>query len=50
VPRPYDAVAEQLGLTAELVHGAHGRHAGEGVIRRIGVVPNHYALGYTPTA
>jgi DNA-binding Lrp family transcriptional regulator len=45
-PRPYDAVAAQAGLAAEEVM-ARLRHMLEaGAIRRIGVVPNHYALGY----
>ena len=46
-PRPYHAVAERLGLTAELVMARMAAMLENGVIRRIGVVPNHYALGYT---
>ncbi len=45
--RPYAAVAEQLGLDAELVMERMRRMVAGGVIRRIGAVPNHYALGYT---
>ena len=46
VPQPYHDVARQLGIPAEEVM-ARMRHMLEtGVIRRIGVVPNHYALGY----
>jgi DNA-binding Lrp family transcriptional regulator len=43
---PFDAVAEDLGIgTGELI--ARLRHLQDtGVIRRIGAVPNHYALGY----
>jgi DNA-binding Lrp family transcriptional regulator len=46
-PRPYHAIAEQIGLTpAEMMARLQAMQA-TGVIRRIGVVPNHYALGYT---
>ncbi|MDP6708513.1 MAG: AsnC family transcriptional regulator [Alphaproteobacteria bacterium] len=45
-PRPYHAIAEQLGLTpAEVMDRLEGLLA-SGIIRRIGAVPNHYALGY----
>ena len=47
VPRPYHALAEQLGLAAEEVMARLRRLLESGVIRRIGAVPNHYALGYT---
>jgi DNA-binding Lrp family transcriptional regulator len=43
---PYRAVAEQLGLQPEEVMGRLRRMLEAGVIRRIGAVPNHYALGY----
>ncbi|HET9462932.1 MAG TPA: Lrp/AsnC family transcriptional regulator [Thiobacillus sp.] len=46
-PRPYHAMAEQLGLGAEEVMARMQAMMQAGVIRRIGVVPNHYALGYT---
>jgi len=45
-PRPYHAIAEQLGLTPEDVMTRMNAMLKTGVIRRIGVVPNHYALGY----
>lgn len=45
-PRPYHAIAAQLGLTAEEVMARMQAMLQRGVIRRIGVVPNHYALGY----
>jgi DNA-binding Lrp family transcriptional regulator len=45
-PRPYHAIAEQLGLTPEDVMTRMNAMLETGVIRRIGVVPNHYALGY----
>ena len=47
VPRPYDALAQQLGLTGADVQARLQRMLESGVIRRIGAVPNHYALGYT---
>jgi len=45
-PRPYHAVAEAIGLDAAEVMGRMERMLAEGAIRRIGAVPNHYALGY----
>ena len=46
-PQPYHAIAEQIGLTpAEVMERLQAMQA-TGAIRRIGVVPNHYALGYT---
>ena len=47
VPRPYQAIADQLGLTADEVMARIEDLLDFGVIRRIGVVPNHYRLGYT---
>jgi DNA-binding Lrp family transcriptional regulator len=46
VPRPYEAVAEQVGVSAEEVMSRMRRMLAAGAIRRVGVVPNHYALGY----
>lgn len=46
VPRPYHAIAEKLNLDAEEVMARMLRLQDIGVIRRIGVVPNHYAIGY----
>lgn len=46
VPRPYHAVAEQLGLDAAEVMARVRRMLDRGMIRRIAAVPNHYALGY----
>ena len=43
---PYRTLAEQLGLTAEEVLARLEHLLASGVIRRIGAVPNHYALGY----
>lgn len=45
-PRPYHAVAEQLGVAADEVMRRMQRMLELGIIRRIGAVPNHYALGY----
>ncbi|RAU23520.1 protein nirH [Paramagnetospirillum kuznetsovii] len=44
--RPYHAVAETVGTSAEDVMARMTRLLNAGVIRRIGLVPNHYALGY----
>jgi siroheme decarboxylase len=46
VGRPYHAIAEQLGLDPELVMQRLRQLQENGMIRRIGVVPNHYKLGY----
>lgn len=46
-PRPYHAVAEALDLAPEEVMDRMRRMRDRGVIRRIGAVPNHYALGLT---
>ena len=46
VPRPYHAVADALGVTAEEVMTRMQRMRALGVIRRIAAVPNHYRLGY----
>ena len=46
VARPYHAIAAQLNLDAEEVMACMRRMQDSGVIRRIGVVPNHYAIGY----
>jgi DNA-binding Lrp family transcriptional regulator len=45
-PRPYLAVAEALGLSERDVMHRMARMLANGAIRRIGAVPNHYALGY----
>lgn len=46
VPRPYHAIAEQIGIAPEEVLQRMRYLQERGVIRRIGVVPNHYAIGY----
>lgn len=47
VPRPYDAIGESLGIGGDEVRSRIARLLAAGAIRRIGAVPNHYALGYT---
>lgn len=47
VTRPYHAIAEQLGLSADKVMRRLKALLESGVIRRIGAVPNHYAIGWT---
>lgn len=44
--RPYQSIAEQLGVEAADVMRRMQRMLDLGMIRRIGAVPNHYALGY----
>ncbi len=45
-PQPYHAIARQLGLSAEQVMQRMNAMLQNGIIRRIGAVPNHYKLGY----
>lgn len=47
VSRPYHALAEQLGISANEVMARMQAMQNNGIIRRIGAVPNHYKLGYT---
>ena len=47
VARPYDVLAAGLGVSAEEVRARLAAMLASGRIRRIGAVPNHYALGYT---
>lgn len=44
--RPYATLAEQLSLSEKEVLQRMQRMLAQGVIRRIGAVPNHYKLGY----
>jgi DNA-binding Lrp family transcriptional regulator len=44
--QPYHAVARQVGVSPEEVMARMRRMLESGMIRRIGAVPNHYALGY----
>ncbi|POZ52352.1 AsnC family transcriptional regulator [Methylovulum psychrotolerans] len=43
---PYQTLAEQLGLSKEEVMQRLNAMQADGIIRRIGAVPNHYKLGY----
>lgn len=47
VARPYEAVAMQVGATEVEVRQRLSAMLASGVVRRIGAVPNHYAIGYT---
>ncbi|NWG30482.1 MAG: Lrp/AsnC family transcriptional regulator [Rhodocyclaceae bacterium] len=46
VPRPWQALADRLGIPAAEVQARLAAMLASGVVRRIGAVPNHYALGY----
>lgn len=46
VSRPYHVLADTLGIPASEVQARLAVMLALGVIRRIGAVPNHYALGY----
>lgn len=45
--RPFDSVAEGVGSSAAEVMARMQAMQDAGIIRRIGAVPNHYALGFT---
>nr|MBL8456479.1 Lrp/AsnC family transcriptional regulator [Zoogloeaceae bacterium] len=47
VADPWGAVAATLGVPAATVLDAVADMLARGVIRRIGAVPNHYAIGFT---
>ncbi len=46
VPEPYQHIAAELGVSAGEVMQRMQRMLEQGVIRRIGAVPNHYTLGF----
>ena len=46
VPHPYAQLADQLGVPEATVIERMQALLNSGVIRRIGAVPNHYAIGY----
>lgn len=46
VERPYDAIAQKLGISVEEVLKLTKNLQQRGIIRRIAAVPNHYKLGY----
>jgi len=47
VARPYQAIGEQIGITGDEVVRRLQALLDAGIIRRIGAVPNHYAIGWT---
>jgi DNA-binding Lrp family transcriptional regulator len=46
VERPYHAVAAAIGIAPEEAMARFARLRALGIVRRIALVPNHYALGY----
>lgn len=46
VARPYEAVGAMLGVSGERVRERLAQLLEAGLIRRIGIVPNHYKLGF----
>ncbi len=50
VEKPYHAIAETVGIAPGEVISRLARMLETGAIRRIGLVPNHYALGLTLNA
>ena len=46
VPRPYDVVGASLGVSGAAVRERLAGMLREGLVRRIGAVPNHYRLGF----
>ncbi len=48
--QPYQQLANQLGVSSDVVMSRFESMLSDGRIRRIGVVPNHYRLGYTANA
>lgn len=47
VSRPYEAVGQSLGIGGDEVIARLRALLASGIIRRIGAVPNHYAIGWT---
>ncbi len=45
-PCPYREVGEELGVSGDQVMERMRAMLKKGIIRRIGVIPNHYTLGY----
>lgn len=45
VSSPYDVVGEGIGISGAMVRSRLARMLEAGIVRRIGVIPNHYALG-----
>ena len=47
VPRPYEALGAMLGTRGAAVRERLAQWLEQGLVRRIGAVPNHYRLGFT---
>ncbi len=47
VPAPYAAIADELGMSETEVMDRLSSLTAQGIIRRIGIAPNHYKLGMT---
>ena len=47
VPRPYEALGAMLGTSGAAVRERLAQWLEQGLVRRIGAVPNHYRLGFT---
>ena len=47
VPRPYEALGAMLGTSGAAVRERLAHWLDQGLVRRIGAVPNHYRLGFT---
>ena len=47
VARPYQAIGEQVSIAGDEVIRRLQAMLDSGIIRRIGAVPNHYAIGWT---
>lgn len=47
VPKPYEAIGASIGITGAEVRRRLAALLEAGIIRRIGAVPNHYAIGWT---
>ena len=45
VPAPYAQIADELGMQEADVMGRLDALLGRGIIRRVGIAPNHYKLG-----
>lgn len=45
VPHPYAAIADRIGASESAVLERLGAMMEKGIIRRIGLAPNHYAMG-----
>ena len=47
VPRPYETIGARIGISGGEVMRRLQAMLANGMIRRIGAVPNHYAIGWT---